>query len=131
MTTTQPLYLVVDIVQDLLNGGDETYRLLLAIADGDEPAQKIDGILVTQANVDLLLQDYVTSWEAAWLTTAKAMGYDAIAAGGSSPQAHDHIRRNSLAALDYSETGISAVDEAWERVWDACPTVTLAQVATA
>lgn len=127
MTTSETLYLVVDIAQDLLDGGDETYRLLLAIADGDEPAQKIDGVLATEANADLLLQDYVTSWEAAWLATAAAMGHDALAAGGSSPAAHDHIRRNDPSALDRGYTGVSAVDAAWEAVWDACPTVTLAE----
>lgn len=131
MTATETLYLVVDIAQDLLDSSDDTYYLLLAIADGDEPAQEIDGILVTEHDAALRLQDYVTAWEAAWLRTAKSMGHDAIAAGGGSPQAHEHLRRNSLAALDYSDTGISTVDMAWEKVWDACPHVTLAEAAKA
>ena len=127
MSTTETLYLVVDIAHDLMMSSDETYTLLRDIADGDEPAQEVDGILVTEDNADLLRQDYIAAWEQAWIATAEAMGYDAIAAGGGSPQAHDHIRRNSAEALDRSDTGVSAVDEAWEAVWDACPTVTLAE----
>lgn len=127
MTTRETLYLVVDIAHDLMMSNDETYTLLRDIRDGDEPAQEVDGIHVDEDNADLLLQDYITAWEHAWLATAEAMGHEAITAGGSSPEAHDHVRRNTPEALDRSETGVSLVDEAWERVWDACPTVTLAE----
>lgn len=125
MSTT--LHLVVDMRQDLADG-DDTYRLLRDIADGDEPAQIVDGIYVDEDNAGDLLDAYLDAWEDAWIRTAEAMGHDVITAGGSSPEAHDHIRRNTPEALDRSETGISVVDEAWERVWDACPTVTLAEV---
>lgn len=125
--TTETLYLVVDMRQDLIDGSDDTYRLLEAIADGDEPAQIVDGIHVTEDNADDLLDRYIDAWERAWLATAAAMGHDAITAGGGSPEAHDHIRRNSDEALDRSDTGVSAVDEAWQTVWDRCPTITLAE----
>lgn len=126
MTNNTTLHLVIDMRQDLMMG-DDTFRLLRDISDGDEPAQEIDGIYVTQDNADDLLDAYINAWENAWLATATAMGHDAITAGGSSPEAHDHIRRNSLAALDYSDTGWSVVDQAWQAVWDACPTVTLSE----
>lgn len=125
-TTRKPLHLVVDMRQDLMDG-DDTFRLLRDIADGDEPGQIVDGIYVDEDNADDLLDAYVDAWENAWLATAEAMGHDAITAGGGSPEAHDHIRLNDDAALDRSETGMSAVDEAWQAVWDACPTVTLAE----
>lgn len=123
--TTDPLYLVVDMAHDLMLSGDETYRLLLDIADGDEPAQEVDGFFVDEVTADLYLRDYVSAWEDAWLATAEAMGHEAITANGGSPEAHAHIRRNRPEALDWSETGWSAVKEAWERVWNACPTITL------
>lgn len=121
------LYLVVDMHHELMQG-DITYRLLWDIADGDEPAQTIDGVHVTQDNASMLLQDYVNAWVRAWLATAEAMGYDAIAAGGSSPAAHAHIRRNTPEALDRSDIGVSAVDAAMETVWNHCPFVTLEEV---
>lgn len=121
------LYLVVDMRQDLMDG-DITYRLLWDIADGDEPAQIVDGVYVTQGAASTLLQDYVAAWERAWIATAEAMGHEAIAAGGGSPEAHEHIRRNSAAALDRSDIGVSAVDAAMETVWNHCPFVTLEEV---
>lgn len=127
MTTNTTLHLVIDMRHDLMMSSDTTYTLLREIADGDEPAQFIDGIHVTEDNADLLILDYIEAWERAWIATAAAMGHDAIAAGGSSPEAHDHIRRNSLASLDLSDTGWSVVDQAWQAVWDACPTVTLSE----
>lgn len=125
--TTETLHLVVDIPHDLMMSSDTTYTLLRDIHDGVEPAQEIDGIHVDEDNADLLLQDYVTAWERAWIRTAETMGYDAIAAAGGSPQAHDHHRRNSDEALSREDTGVNAVEEAWQAVWDACPTVTLAE----
>src|SRR5690606_37221148 len=125
-STTKTLYLVVDMPHDLMMG-DDTYRLLRDISDGDEPAQEVDGVYVTEDNADDLLDRYIDAWERAWLATAAAMGHDAITAGGGSPEAHDHIGSNDDEALDRSENGISAVDAAWQAVWDRCPTVTLAE----
>ena len=90
-----------------------------------EAAQKVEGVYVDEDTVSNILQDYVAAWERAWLDTAEAMGHAAMAAGRSSPEAHEHIRRNSAAALDRSDTGVSAYEEAWQRVWDECPFITL------
>lgn len=125
-TTNTPIRIAVDISQDMFDGNDETILLLRHIANGDEPAQEIDGILVTEDNVDDLLDAYVAAWEAAWLATAERLGHEAIAAFGGSPEWHDWVGSNPAEYLSREETGWTAVEEAWQQVWDECPHVSLA-----